>query len=70
MKIEKHPEFTPVTITLESQEEVDALFGLCSYIPIIGIHPLYSQIYLEMENYSTKESHKYYLAVDKTIKRR
>lgn len=32
MKVEKkQPDFTPVVITLESQEEVDQLFALANY---------------------------------------
>lgn len=38
MKIEKHePEFTPITITIETQDELDKLAAVFNWIPIWDI---------------------------------
>lgn len=43
-QIEPKPSFKPVVITLESQEEVDALYGAFNYSPLWSIlRPAFSQ---------------------------
>ena len=45
MKVEKSETFSPITITLESQHEINVFWGLFSYYPVNYADPLFNQLY-------------------------
>ncbi len=56
--------FKPVQITLETQEEVDKIYAVLNYHPIVDILEI-NGWWKAMENFRSKESDKYHEMVCK-----
>ena len=53
---QSEPKFIPVVITLESQEEVDVIFGLSGQVSGVGkARKIVDQIYYSLEAYKSDE---------------
>ena len=50
MKVEVTESVSPVIITLESQEEIDAIYALVNYGPISNLSDVYSSLYARMSS--------------------
>ena len=50
-QVEPKAQFKPVVITLETQEEVNELYMLFNYGPIVSFSSLYADLYNELKRY-------------------
>lgn len=72
MKVEQTKSFTPVVITLESQEEVDALFAVLNYTPISdAIKSAFKSEYMYtfLDRYNTLGYSKYFLELEDRLRK-
>jgi len=57
MKVQKEEsKFYPVHIILESQEEVDKLYALFSYIPIVDADKLFANLFMQLSPHQVRSS--------------
>ena len=50
MKVEKVDKFEPVQITLETQQEVDALYAVANFAPVGEVIGMLDQLRIELPN--------------------
>ena len=54
MKVEQgKPDFKSVTITLETQDEVNQLFGLLNYGPVSRSLPITNELFRQLQPFKT-----------------
>ncbi len=56
MKVKKEKGFVPISILLELQEEMNALFAIGNYAPLSEIDPAYKELFALLDAYHTKEA--------------
>jgi len=67
-RIEPKQEFVPVIVTLESQEEVDALYAVIDHTTISSILPVFYGWQSKLEPYRSLEYRKSWKKLDELIK--
>ena len=68
MKVEVEKHFQPVTIMLENQEEVDALFGILNHTDANKTHTSLNNLFESLQNLFVEK--KYFHLFEKNLKKR
>jgi hypothetical protein len=67
MKIESKESFNPITIVLESQEEVDEMFAVFNHVSISNSLKELQSFYKDLIHYSSPNYSKIHIKLDENI---
>lgn len=66
-QIEPQVQFKPVVITLETQEEIDAIFAVLNHGKILRVLPILGGWWSVLEQFTSSQRHRYWNRLNSII---